>query len=63
MYGQKDYRGNNTERNFAQYLNGEFHDVDGTELLKALEKSSPVTGYEEKDTEANESNGRYVSQV
>lgn len=36
MYGQKDYRGNNTERVYAQYLNGEFHVIPRTDLIRVL---------------------------
>ena len=36
MYGQKDYRGHNTERAYVQYRNGNFVDVLPTELSKVL---------------------------
>lgn len=38
MYGQKDYRGNNTVRAYAQYLDGEFHEVSNTDLVTVLQK-------------------------
>lgn len=34
MYGQKDYRGNNTVKKYVQYINGEF--VPVKKLLEAL---------------------------
>ena len=37
MYGQKDHRGNGTERGYVQFRDGEFHDVSSTELLDALQ--------------------------
>lgn len=36
MYGQKDYRGHNTERGYVKYVNGEFVDVSTADLLKNL---------------------------
>ena len=36
MYGQKDYRGNHTERVYVQYLNSEFHTIPRTELVRVL---------------------------
>lgn len=36
MYGQKDYRGNNTERKYAKYIDGEFIPVSNSELIAAL---------------------------
>lgn len=38
MYGQKDYRGGNTERAYAQYRDGAFRDVSNTELVEVLQK-------------------------
>ena len=35
-YGQKDYRGHNGGYDYAQYLNGEFVDVDKVNLLDVL---------------------------
>lgn len=37
MYGQKDYRGGNTERDYALYHNGIFHEVKSTQLIRVLE--------------------------
>lgn len=31
-FGQKDYRGGKTERGYARYENGEFHEVDPRDL-------------------------------
>ena len=31
-YGQKDYRGGNTERGYVRYEGGEFHEVDPRDL-------------------------------
>lgn len=36
MYGQKDYRGNNTERKYVQYINGEFRCVAPENLIHLL---------------------------
>ena len=36
MYGQKDYRGNNTERDYVQYRDGEFHEIARTDLVRVL---------------------------
>lgn len=36
MFGQKDYRGNNTEREYAVYKNGEFLPVTSSTLIAAL---------------------------
>ena len=38
MFGQKDYRGNNTERNYVKYINGEFVSVDSANLIEALQE-------------------------
>ena len=35
-YGQKDYRGNNTELNYAQFTGGEFHLIEKKDLIQAL---------------------------
>ncbi len=35
-YGQKDYRGNNGGYWYVQYKNGEFVDVEKTDLIKVL---------------------------
>ncbi len=37
MYGQKDYRGNGTQRKFALYKDGEFSEVTTETLLSVLE--------------------------
>jgi hypothetical protein len=36
-YGQKDYRGNNTEVSYAKYTAGEFHPIEKTDLIAALQ--------------------------
>jgi hypothetical protein len=36
MYGQKDLRGNKTDNQYVQYLNGEFVPVAKTNLVAAL---------------------------
>lgn len=36
MYGQKDYRGGNTERAYVQYRAGEFHEVAPAHLVEVL---------------------------
>ena len=38
-YGQKDYRGNHGGYDYAQYLNGEFVEVEKANLLDALDSS------------------------
>ncbi len=38
MYGQKDYRGSNTERGYVKYENGSFIEIDKTNLIEALSK-------------------------
>lgn len=35
-YGQKDHRGNGTELEYIQYVNGAFIPVDKTELINTL---------------------------
>lgn len=35
-YGQKDHRGNGTELEYIQYVNGEFIPVDKTELISKM---------------------------
>lgn len=37
MYGQKDYRGGHTEREYALYKDGEFHSVSAKDLIAVLE--------------------------
>ena len=36
MYGQKDYRGNGSERGYVQYIDGSFRTVSTDNLLSAL---------------------------
>jgi len=36
MYGQKDYRGNNTERSYVQFKDGTFIPVTKSELITVL---------------------------
>ena len=36
MYGQKDYRGNNTLRLYRQYKEGSWHNVAPTDLVRVL---------------------------
>lgn len=36
MYGQKDYRGGNTEREYVQYKNGEFVPVTSGNLIAVI---------------------------
>ena len=36
MFGQKDYRGNNTEREYTIFRNGKFEEVKATELIDVL---------------------------
>lgn len=40
MFGQKDYRGNNTERQYVQYKNGEFIPVSSENLVEVLSDAS-----------------------
>lgn len=35
-YGQKDYRGGNTTKEYVQYIGGKLVPVDATELVQAL---------------------------
>lgn len=36
MFGQKDHRGNNTERCYVQYRDWQFHSVDPAQLIEVL---------------------------
>ena len=36
MYGQKDYRGNNTERHYVQYVSGQFREISPDKLIETL---------------------------
>lgn len=36
MYGQKDYRGNNTERHYVQYVLGQFREISPDKLIETL---------------------------
>ena len=36
MYGQKDYRGNNTERHYVQYVFGQFREISPDKLIETL---------------------------
>lgn len=36
MYGQKDYRGGNTENGYVKVVNGEFVEVSSANLIAAL---------------------------
>lgn len=59
MYGQKDLRGNNTERAYAQYKDGEFQELSRADVIfyfdhlkdeaKAEEKSDAADGLSIKD--------------
>lgn len=40
MYGQKDYRGNNTTREYVQYINGKFVPVSTKKLVVTLSTAS-----------------------
>jgi len=40
MYGQKDNRGNNTERAYVQFVGGEFVPVEKRELVRVLNASA-----------------------
>lgn len=42
MYGQKDYRGGKTTREYALYKDGEFRPVDTTNLLEVLSAESDI---------------------
>ena len=42
MYGQKDYRGNNTERRYAQYISGEFVPVPADRLIEAWTRAENI---------------------
>ena len=47
-YGQKDYRGNNTEYRYIQYRNGQFVPVEKTELIAVLNGAAPEAAAEEE---------------
>lgn len=53
-YGQKDYRGNNTEYRYIQYRNGQFLPVEKTELVAVLSGAAPEAAAEEEVEEAAE---------
>lgn len=53
-YGQKDYRGNNTEYRYIQYRNGQFVPVEKTELVAVLSGAAPEAAAEEEVEEAAE---------
>lgn len=40
MYGQKDYRGNRTERAYVQFRGGEFVEVAKGDLVRALNEAA-----------------------
>ena len=44
MYGQKDSRGNNTERVDIQYRDGEFHEIARTDLVRVLNEAAEANG-------------------
>ncbi len=39
-YGQKDYRGNNTEFDYVQYVNGEFLPITKKQLIEVLSEAN-----------------------
>lgn len=45
-YGQKDYRGKNTEYRYIQYRNGQFVPVEKTELVAVLNGAAPEAAAE-----------------
>lgn len=45
-YGQKDYRGSNTEYRYIQYRNGQFVPVEKTELVAVLNGAAPEAAAE-----------------
>lgn len=47
-YGQKDYRGSNTELAYIQYRNGQFVPVEKTELIAVLSGAAPEAAAEEE---------------
>lgn len=40
MFGQKDYRGNNTDRQYVQFKDGEFLPIKSENLIEALSSAS-----------------------
>lgn len=54
MFGQKDYRGNNTERQYVQYKNGEFIPVSPENLVEVL-SGIPAEQDEPQSTDKNDS--------
>lgn len=50
MYGQKDYRGGNTERAYVQYVGGEFVPVEAANLVETLAQVEAEPKVEEQET-------------
>lgn len=62
VFGQKDYRGGNTEKEYAVFRNGAFHPITSDELLPALEvlaqtkaQATAQTVAENEEPESSES--------